>query len=214
MNYCYCGIDPGFSGGISIVFEDKNTLPLVYKMPVEVQVVKNKGKVKKKQYYDLIEIRKIFKENLDKNSVIVIEKVAPHQGEGSISSFNFGRGYGDIEGIIVGLLGKKPIEVSPQRWKKDFLELESDSILSIRRTIKELRSFGKTLEDKEEKIQNKKQIDKLAKQIKEKAKSMAREIVSNNYPSMKDLFKFKNRDGMAESLLIALYGRNHVSELV
>ena len=90
MAFKFCGIDPGFTGGISI-FDDKMDSPIIYKMPVikEIKVVRGKKKIKRS--YDLIEIRKIFNDFLDDNSVFFIEKVSSHPGEGTTSSFNFGR---------------------------------------------------------------------------------------------------------------------------
>ena len=55
---------------------------------------------------------------------------------------------------------------------------------------------------------NKKEIDKLGRQFKSLAKTEARMLVSKLFPSISDRFIKKNTDGMAESILIALYGKN------
>ncbi len=205
----FCVIDPGFQGGISIITENDSENPIIYRMPV-IKITKMvKGKKRIKQFYDLLEIRKIFKKYLNKKSILMVEKVAPHVGEGSVSSFSFGRGYGNLEGIIVGLFEKPPIEVSSQTWKKYFPELITDEMRKIKIEMKELRIIDKTLKEKGAKNANKKQIDKLGRQFKSLAKTEARELVSKLYPSISDKFIKKNSDGMAESLLIALYGRNY-----
>lgn len=201
-----CGIDCGFQGGITILIEEQD--PIVYKMPVNKEIKKVKGKKKTKQSYDLLEIRKIFKDNLDKNSTIFIEKVSSMPGEGSVSSFNFGKGFGSMVGIIVGLFGHVPIEVSSQSWKKYFPELITDNMREIKAEMKELRLIGRKIEGKEEKKENKRQLDKLGRQFKKNAKEQARVLSSVKYPKLSDKFKKVNTDGMAESLLIALYGRD------
>jgi hypothetical protein len=209
-----CGIDSGFKGGISILSDDKKPNPVVYNMPIRKTVQIVSGKKKIKQFYDLIEIRKIFQKHLDKDTLFIVEKVAPHIGEGSVSSFSFGRGYGNLEGIIVGLFDKYPIEISSQKWKKNFLDLNNVEIKNKKEEIKQLREDGKTIKEKEGKSENKRQIDKLNRQVKAIAKTLARELASSLYPELANDFKKKNSDGMAESLLIALYGRDKQHELV
>lgn len=211
----FCGIDPGFQGGISIISEDTSETPIVYRMPVLKMHKVVKGKKKTKQFYDLVGIREIFQKHLDKDSVIVVERVSPHAGEGSVSSFSFGRGYGNLEGIIVGLFNKTPGEVAPVSWKKHFPELVNDEIRGKKEEAKEIRARDKilpakpkTIEEKEAKKENKKQIDKLNRQVKAIAKTLARELASSLHPELADNFKLKNSDGVAESLLIAIYGRD------
>jgi len=208
MIFEFCGIDCGFTGGISIILKNDLDNPIVYKMPVIKEVKKVNGKTKTKQYYDLLEIRKIFKNNLNKNSIIFVEKVSNMPGEGSTSTFNFAKGFGNIEGLIVGLFGHPPILVTPQSWKKNFPELITDEMLGIKQKMKDLRAFDKTLKDKDSKKLNKKEIDKLGRQFKSLAKTGARELVSKLFPSISDRFVKKNTDGMAESILIALYCKN------
>ena len=202
----FCGIDCGFTGGISILSENDLDNPIVYKMPIIKEVKKVNGKKKTKQFYDLLEIRKIFKKNLDKNAIFIVEKVSSMPREGSVSSFNFGRGFGNIEGVVVGLFGHSPIFVTPQSWKKHFPELITDEMRNIKVEMKEIRFAGKTLKDKEAKKENKRQVDKLGRQFKSLAKTEARMLVSKFYPNMSDRFVKKNTDGLAESLLIAQYG--------
>jgi hypothetical protein len=206
-----CAFDPGFSGGLTIL---KGNIPLVYKMPIIKTVKKVKGKIKTKKAYDLLKIREILSQHLDKDSLILIERVATMPGEGSVSSYNFGRGVGDLEGICVGLFNKYPIFVSPQTWKKHFPDLHTEAMGKIKEVIKKLRIENKTLKDKETQKENKKQIDKLNRQVKSLAKDAARFLVMDLYPSIKDVFQKKNTDGMAESLLIAIYGSDNKNGLV
>jgi len=104
--------------------------------------------------------------------------------------------------------------VTPQRWKKEFPELTTSVMVAKKAEAKELRAYGKTLKEKAPKEQNKKDVDKLNRQVKAEAKTAARELVSGKYPKLSDMLKKKNADGVAESLLIALFARNKQDELV
>ena len=201
------GLDPGIYGGLCIL--EKNKEPLVYKIPLK-DIIINK---KKKKEYDLIEIVKILKPYMNKNVLFIQERVGVHSGEGSVSGFGFGRSSGFTLGIAYAL-GFAVIEITPQRWKKHFPELINDIIREKKKEVKELREEGKILKDKEEKKQNKRQIDKLNRKIKAEAKSLARELASKKYPGLKDKFEKKNTDGLAESLLIGIFGKDNKSELV
>lgn len=109
-----CGIDPGFSGGISL-FEDKKCLEC---MPMPIYENANG----KKQ----IDGRKLSVYFTEKQiSGIIIEQVhsMPHQG--IASAFNFGRGVGKILGVAEAL-HKDIIEVSPQKWKNVILGEQYD----------------------------------------------------------------------------------------
>ena len=52
---------------------------------------------------------------------------------------------------------------------------------------------------------NKKEIDKLDRQIKKIAKNNARMLVMQKFPEMKEIFEPIGADGLAESVLIGLY---------
>ena len=200
-------VDPGKTGGITILEGRKS--PKVFKMPVK-SIVVNK---KKKNVYDMKEIVNILRDFRDKGVLYLQEKVGVKPGEGSVSAFTFGKSSGLTIGVAEAL-DFEVVEVSSMSWKKMFPELVNDCILEKKAEIKELRVESKTLKDKEVKKQNKKQIDKLNRQIKAEAKKLARELVSKKYPKLADKFKRVNTDGMAESLLIALYGKENQNELV
>ena len=204
----FCAIDPGFKGGIGFVSSDPSKDPVVYKMPVIETTTTVKGRKKTKKVYDVLEIRKVFLEHLDKDSVIVLERVASMPNEGSVSSFNFGKGFGELRGIIVGLFNKEPEMVTPQSWKKEYPELITDEMRDIKDEMKALRYEAKKIEGKEDKKENKKHVDKLGRKFKSLAKTEARKHASKLFPILSDKFVRVNTDGMAESVLIALYGKN------
>jgi hypothetical protein len=201
------GLDPGVTGGITIVY--KNGKVNIHRIPVETVTVNKKTKKK----YDLESVAALLKPFSDKRVLFVQERVASMPGEGSVSAFSFGRSAGSTIGMAYAL-GFDVVEVSSTTWKKHFYQLVNSEILNFKQEAKGLREIGKTLKDKEAKKANKKQIDKINRQVKSVAKRLARELVVSLHPELADDFKQKNSDGMAESLLIALFGKDKQNELV
>ena len=201
------GVDPGVYGGVSILY--KNGKIHVHRIPIG-QVVINK---KNKKVYNLPAIAKLLKPLENKKVLFVQEKVASHPGEGSVSAFSFGKSAGATIGMAFAL-EFEVAEISSINWKKYFPLLVNDEIRDKKEETKQLRVLGKTLKDKKAKKENKKQIDKLNRQIKTISKTLARELAISLYPKLADTLKQKNSDGMAESLLIAIYGRENKDELV
>jgi hypothetical protein len=134
-------------------------------------------------------------------------------GEGSVSAFSFGMSAGSTVGIAYAM-EFDVVVVGSTKWKKHFPQLIDDEIRDYKAQAKDLRIVAKTLKDKASKKANKKLIDKINRQVKTIAKRLARELVVSLHPELEDDFKQKNSDGMAESLLIALYGRDNQNELV
>jgi hypothetical protein len=198
-NQIIIGIDPGLKGGITILEGDKE--PLIYKIPLQ-KIVVNK---KKKNTYDMISIVDIFKRYKSKKVLFYIEQQSVRRGEGSVSAMTIGVNFGKLLGAAYAF-EFNVIIVSPQTWKKCFPELITDEMLGIKAEMKELRLIGKTLEDKEQKKENKKYIEKLGRNFKSLAKTEARKSASSRCPELSGRFEKKNTDGLAESLLIAIYG--------
>lgn len=104
------GIDPGNTGAISVLEDDK--FKDVYDMPLMANG--------KKQQVNAAELSKILlaicgdrKESI----MVVIEKVSAMPGQGVSSMFNFGMGFGVLQGVVAGL--RLPFRlVTPQSWKK------------------------------------------------------------------------------------------------
>jgi len=128
MSKTIIGIDPGLDGAIA-VFED-NFLTHVCPMPI----LKSTGK----KIIRSLDMREI-KDKLDmlrehQEILVVIEKVHSMPKQGVASTFKFGLGYGQIQGICVGL-GIPFILVTPQQWKKVVLNgygWKGDKTASIR----------------------------------------------------------------------------------
>jgi len=198
----YIGVDPGITGSIAILDKGKMS---VYRMPVK-SIIVNK---KKKNKYDIQEIVKLLKPYYGKNVLFAQEAVSVMPGQGNLSGFNFGVSAGLTIGAAVAL-GFEIVEVRPSKWKKVYPELSSSD--KLKSQIKKLKQNDKTIKDKVLKKANKREIEKLGRQIKTEAKNAARALVSKLYPKLKDEFKLKRDDGKAEAVLICLWGKNYYKE--
>lgn len=106
----YIGIDPGKKGALAVIFDDKS-----------VYVTSFDGD--KYIYY----LEKLGKDNSDVRCCI--EDVHAMHGNGVTASFNFGKSYGWLLGMLDTL--KIPYQaVSVQKWKKEY-GLTSDKAQSI-----------------------------------------------------------------------------------
>ena len=104
------GIDPGSSGGISVVESKKNFLPKILKA-LRMPTVNIYGK----KIVDVEKVSELLKNfNLD---VTIIEKVHAMPRQGVTSSFQFGRSFGAIEALSY-LYTKRVDYVAPAVWKK------------------------------------------------------------------------------------------------
>jgi crossover junction endodeoxyribonuclease RuvC len=93
-------IDPGQNGGIAIHWYG---VTAAQPMPLAGKEI------------DLPAIAEIIRSNTP--ALVVIEKVASMPGQGVASTFTFGMGYGQIQGLLAGM--GIPYElVTPQAWKK------------------------------------------------------------------------------------------------
>ena len=122
------GIDPGVSGGISIL-ENKKVIE-VYDMPTMIDGKKNKRQVNGAQ------VANIIKEKLgdNKETVVVVEQVNAMPGQGVTSMFNFGQSFGVIKGICSAL--SLPIYfVRPTKWKRHFNLIKTNKDASRTKAI-------------------------------------------------------------------------------
>ena len=87
------GIDPGLSGGIAVL--ENNKVLNIFDMPVMPEGKKNKRQLNSAQLVALI------KENTDSNedTSVVVEQVNAMPGQGVTSMFNFGQTFGAIKGV-------------------------------------------------------------------------------------------------------------------
>ena len=116
------GIDPGLSGAIAILLNNK--VEAIFDMPVMAEGKKNKRQLNSAQLVNIL--RENFKNN--EETVVVVEQVNAMPGQGVTSMFNFGQSFGAIKGVCAAL--NLPIYfVRPSKWKKyfDLINASKDS---------------------------------------------------------------------------------------
>ena len=122
------GIDPGLSGAIAVL--ENNKVLNVFDMPVMSEGKKNKRQLNSALLVDII------KENIGLNEevAVIVEQVNAMPGQGVTSMFNFGQTFGAIKGICAAL--NLPIFfVRPSKWKKHFELINSSKDASRTKVI-------------------------------------------------------------------------------
>ena len=109
----YVGIDPGKSGGYAVIHNDTYVT-----YPYD-----DKGFIEK-----MIDVHN-DRPFLDEEVRVCLEKVHAMPQQGVVSTFNFGKSFGFLEGVLQTL--DLPYQlVTPQQWKKEF-SLSGSKELSI-----------------------------------------------------------------------------------
>ena len=137
------GIDPGLSGAIAVL-EDNKVLG-IYDMPVMAEGKKSKRQLNSAQLVSII------KQNISNNDelAIVVEQVNAMPGQGVTSMFNFGQTFGAIKGVCAAL--ELPIFfVRPTKWKKYFELLNSSKDASRTKAIEMYPSLSNQLSKKKD----------------------------------------------------------------
>tara|TARA_B100001248_G_C27379464_1_gene456146 strand:- start:62 stop:550 length:489 start_codon:yes stop_codon:yes gene_type:complete len=136
------GIDPGLSGAIAIL--ENNKVLNVFDMPVMSEGKKNKRQLNSALLSNLI------KENIGNAEVaIVVEQVNAMPGQGVTSMFNFGQTFGAIKGICAAL--ELPIFfVRPSKWKKHFDLINSSKDSSRTKVIEMYPKMSNLLSKKKD----------------------------------------------------------------
>ena len=122
------GIDPGLSGGIAIL--EDNKVKELFDMPVM-----SDGKKNKRQLNSAL-LAQLIKDNIKniEDTAMVVEQVNAMPGQGVTSMFNFGQTFGAIKGICAAL--SLPIFfVRPAKWKKHFELINSSKDASRTKAI-------------------------------------------------------------------------------
>ena len=137
------GIDPGLSGAIAIL-EDNKVLG-IFDMPVMAEGKKNKRQLNSSQLVNIIT------DNTDntKEIAVIVEQVNAMPGQGVTSMFNFGQTFGAIKGVCAAL--KLPIFfVRPSKWKKHFELINSSKDSSRTKVIEMYPSLSNQLSKKKD----------------------------------------------------------------
>jgi crossover junction endodeoxyribonuclease RuvC len=137
------GIDPGLSGGIAIL--KNNKVLNIFDMPVMPEGKKNKRQLNSAMLVTLI------KENIgnDEEAIVVVEQVNAMPGQGVTSMFNFGQTFGAIKGVCAAL--ELPIFlVRPAKWKKYFELINSSKDSSRTKAIEMYPTLSSQLAKKKD----------------------------------------------------------------
>ena len=122
------GIDPGLSGAIAVL--ENNKVLNIFDMPVMSEGKKNKRQLNSALLVNLI------KENIQNNEevAVVVEQVNAMPGQGVTSMFNFGQSFGILKGIC-SAMQLSVYFVRPAKWKKYFNLINSEKDASRTRAI-------------------------------------------------------------------------------
>ena len=137
------GIDPGLSGAIAVL--DNNKVLKIYDMPVMAEGKKNKRQLNSAQLVNII------KENIEnrEETNVVVEQVNAMPGQGVTSMFNFGQTFGAIKGVCAAL--NLPIFfIRPSKWKKYFELINSSKDSSRTKAIEMYPSIANQLSKKKD----------------------------------------------------------------
>ena len=122
------GIDPGLSGAIAIL--ENNKVVGIYDMPVMAEGKKNKRQLNSAQLVNIIKDNINTKEEI----TVVVEQVNAMPGQGVTSMFNFGQTFGAIKGVCAAL-NLSIFFVRPSKWKKHFELINSSKDASRTKVI-------------------------------------------------------------------------------
>ena len=128
------GIDPGLSGAIAVL--ENNKVLNIFDMPVMSEGKKNKRQLNSALLVNLL------KENIvrEEEVAVVVEQVNAMPGQGVTSMFNFGQTFGAIKGICAAL--NLPIFfVRPSKWKKHFELINSSKTLVEQKLLKCIQNY-------------------------------------------------------------------------
>ena len=137
------GIDPGLSGAIAIL--ENNKVVGIYDMPVMAEGKKNKRQLNSAQLVNIIKDNTNIKEEI----AVVVEQVNAMPGQGVTSMFNFGQTFGAIKGVCAAL-NLSIFFVRPSKWKKYFELLNSSKDSSRTKVIEMYPSLSSQLSKKKD----------------------------------------------------------------
>ena len=137
------GIDPGLSGGIAVL--ENNKVKKIFDMPVMAEGKKNKRQLNSAQLVKLLRDNYSDQEEV----LVVVEQVNAMPGQGVTSMFNFGQSFGILKGICSAM--QLPMYfVRPVKWKKYFNLINSEKDASRTRAIEIFPYFSVHLSRKKD----------------------------------------------------------------
>ena len=137
------GIDPGLSGAVAIL--ENNKVINIFDIPVMTEGKKNKRQLNSAQLVRLLNDNIPNKEEVS----VIVEQVNAMPGQGVTSMFNFGQTFGAIKGICAAL-GLPIFFVRPSKWKKHFELINSSKDSSRTKVIEMYPSLSNELSKKKD----------------------------------------------------------------
>ncbi len=137
------GIDPGLSGAIAVL--QNNKVLNIFEMPVMAEGKKNKRQLNSALLVELLNNQISKGEEVS----VVVEQVNAMPGQGVTSMFNFGQTFGAIKGICAAL-GLPIFFVRPSKWKKHFELINSSKDSSRTKAIEMYPLLSKDLAKKKD----------------------------------------------------------------
>ncbi len=137
------GIDPGLSGAVAIL--ENNKVINIFDIPVMTEGKKNKRQLNSALLVSLIKENTVNQEEV----AVVVEQVNAMPGQGVTSMFNFGQTFGALKGICAAL--ELPIFfVRPSKWKKHFELINSSKDASRTKVIEMYPKLSNQLSKKKD----------------------------------------------------------------
>ena len=137
------GIDPGLSGAIAIL--ENNKVLNIFDIPVMSEGKKNKRQLNSALLVSLLKENIASKEEV----AVVVEQVNAMPGQGVTSMFNFGQSFGILKGICSAM--QLPMYfIRPIKWKKYFNLINSEKDASRTKAIEIFPYFSKELARKKD----------------------------------------------------------------
>ena len=137
------GIDPGLSGAIAIL--ENNKVLYLFDMPVMSEGKKNKRQLNSAQLVKLLNDHITNKDE----TCVVVEQVNAMPGQGVTSMFNFGQSFGILKGIC-SAMQLSVYFVRPAKWKKYYNLINSEKDASRTRAIEIFPYYSSHLSKKKD----------------------------------------------------------------
>ena len=124
----FIGVDPGLSGGLAVISENRIFGTIIPTYNIEV---KTKRAWTKRKRYDLPALRIFFgcyacyvdechNQEYDVTQChVTLEEAFPMPAQGIVSQYSVGLGYGIFQGLLTGL-GMNYVTVHPKKWQSEF----------------------------------------------------------------------------------------------
>lgn len=208
----FVGIDPGLHGGYAIIHQIDDHAVNVKVFSIPIIKTKATKTTKAKNEFNIKEIADNLRYLQGKEAIVCLEKVSAMPGQGTVSMFHFGEGFGIWKGII-GTLGLELRLITPMTWKSHYSDallkkVEKPAILKMKQAEINRLSASDRKNYKEALNSHKAVMDS----AKKTAKDNARNLASSLYLDHRESFLLKKDDGKAEALLMAEYLRRTYSE--